>query len=48
MTDYFDDFDTQLTLEEELDYYNWDDEEEVRSIRTYPTLYNDYGLWRND
>lgn len=48
MPDYFDDFDIQLTSEEELDYYDWDDEEEMTNIRTYPTRYNDYSLWGDD
>lgn len=48
MIDYFDDFDIQLTSEEELDYYDWDDEEEVIDIHTYPTWYNDYSLWSDD
>ena len=48
MPDYFDDFDIQLTSEEELDYYDWDDEEEMTDIRTYPAWYNDYSLWSDD
>lgn len=48
MPDYFDDFDIQLTSEEELDYYDWDDEEEMTNTCTYPTWYNDYSLWGDD
>lgn len=45
MPDYFD---IQLTSEEELYYYDWDDEEEMTDIYTYPTWYNDYSLWRDN
>lgn len=48
MLDYFDDFDIQLTPEEELDYYDWDDEDEMINIRTYPSWYNEYSLWSDD
>ena len=49
MIDYFDDFDTQLTLEEELDYYaGWEEDDEIVSTRSYPTCYNDYSLWSDD
>lgn len=50
MPDYFDDFNIQLTPEEELDYCDagWDEDEEMTSTRSYPTWYNDYSLWSAD